>query len=78
MNTHVTRAALAATMLFSACRGPEAPGSPPTAPSAPVQPAVVAVFGRVLDFKTNAGVANATIKFYTPPLDVTGFWGGRR
>lgn len=72
MNSHVKRAALAATVLFSACRGPEAPGSPPTAPSAPVQPAFVAVYGRVLDFKTNAGVANETIKFYTPPLDATG------
>ena len=26
MNSHLTRAALAATVLFSACRGPEAPG----------------------------------------------------
>lgn len=53
------------------CRGPEAPGSPPTAPSAPGQTALVAVLGHVRDFKTNAGVGNATIKFYTPPLDVT-------
>jgi len=34
MNRSVTRAALAAGVLFSACRGPETSSSPPTAPPA--------------------------------------------
>jgi len=61
---------IAATLLLGACQMPEAPSAPP-APPPPGQPALVAVFGRVLDFKTNAAVANATIQFYTPPLDAT-------
>src|SRR5215831_11735753 len=60
---------LAATLLLCGCETPAAPTPP--APLPPSQHGIVAVFGYVLDFKTNAGVANATIKFYVPPFDAT-------
>jgi hypothetical protein len=59
----------ALAVLLAGCGEPQKPTSP--SPVLPPPPGLVVIYGRVLDFKTNSGVANATIKFYTPPLDAT-------
>lgn len=50
-------------------------GSAPSGPSAtatnPSASPMVHVFGSVIDYRSGAGVAKATIAFYTPPLDAT-------
>ena len=45
-------------------------GLPPTAPTPSSGPAQVRVFGRVLDFTTNAGVPGASIDFYVTGIPV--------
>ena len=55
-------------VLLAACGDSQSPTSPlPTAPT-PSSPAQVHVFGRVLDFATNAPVAGASINFYIEGL----------
>jgi hypothetical protein len=58
---------LGATPLLAACS--DSPAPTPTAPTPPPATASVRVFGRVLDFTTNAGVAGASIDFYISGLN---------
>lgn len=53
-----------ATVLITSCAGSDSAPSTPTAPTPPPGAATVHVFGRVLDFTTNAGVPGASIDFY--------------
>src|SRR5687767_12486093 len=60
---------VSATVLVTGCSGSEsAAPATPTAPTPPTGAIPVRVFGRVVDFATNAGVAGASIDFY-----ITGF-----
>jgi hypothetical protein len=59
---------LGGTLLIAACSDSGSP--PPTAPTPPAGTASVHVFGRVLDFTTNAGVAGASIDFYIGGLPI--------
>jgi hypothetical protein len=59
---------LSAAAMCINCRNVGAPS--PTATTLPPA-SLVHVFGRVVDFKTNAAVPNATIAFYIPPFDST-------
>ena len=62
---------LAAIVLLAGCGSSDtASGLSPTAPTPPSGPAQVRVFGRVLDFTTNAGVAGASIDFYITGIPV--------
>jgi hypothetical protein len=56
--------------MLAACQQAAAPSA--TGPTTPPISSLVHVFGRVVDFQTNAGVANATIAFYIPPYPITG------
>ena len=52
-----------------ACAGPDSAGpTTPTAPTPPTGAVQVRVFGRVVDFATNAGVPSASIDFYISGL----------
>jgi hypothetical protein len=64
-------ALVSATLLVTACSGSDS-GTPatPTAPTPPVGASPVRVFGRVVDFTTNAGVAGASIDFYVSGVPV--------
>jgi hypothetical protein len=59
---------MAATLLATACGHADRAVTTPTAPTPPTG-AAVRVFGRVLDFTTNAGVAGASIDFYISGLN---------
>src|SRR5687768_16246392 len=55
---------IGATVLITSCAGSDSGPGTPTAPTPPAGAVTVHVFGRVLDFSTNAGVAGASIDFY--------------
>jgi hypothetical protein len=59
-----------AGLLLAACGGTEPVRNTPTAPTAPTSPAQVRVFGRVLEYATNAIVPDATIDFYITGIPV--------
>src|ERR1700730_8842592 len=54
-----------AVTLAASCSSSSTSSPTPTPPPT----TLVQVYGSVLDFKTNAGVPNATINFYIPPYD---------
>lgn len=61
---------LAIAVMLASCGG-SAPGGPSSTNTTPSPSPLVHVFGSVINFKSNVGVAKATIAFYTPPLDAT-------
>ena len=60
---------IGATVLITSCSGPDSAPGTPTAPTPPAGAVTVHVFGRVLDFTTNAGVPGASINFYISGLN---------
>ena len=60
---------IGATVLLSACAGADSAVPAPTAPTPPAGAVPVRVFGRVLDFTTNAGVPGVSIDFYINALN---------
>jgi hypothetical protein len=58
-----------AILLMTSCSESDSAAPLPTAPTPPTDPVTVRVFGRVLDFTTNAGVPGASINFYVAGLD---------
>jgi hypothetical protein len=62
---------LAAMAFIAACGSSDSSNAqPPTAPTPPTGPAQVRVFGRVVDFTTNAAVPGASIDFYITGIPV--------
>lgn len=67
----ICRITLAGPLLLTGCETSDTPAAlSPTAPTSPTQPALVRVFGRVVDFTTNAPVPLSHIDFYITGLPV--------